>query len=367
MKINQSGARFSAIVGIGEKIKKLSEQSGRDYLYLNRGVNSVCNIDLNEVVKQIDFNSSTIQVYPPNSGFPKLKSAINDVYFHGRTKAENLTISAGGMGGLDLVFQTLDIEKILLPRFYWGAYGHISKIRNVLNETYDSLPVLKKLSDKLQNTAVIICDPNNPVGNKYDDAEVLETVRILNKSGAVVIFDSPYRRVFYDRDEPMFKDLSQLENVIIVESFSKSIGLSGQRLAFIHSNNEEFNRELGIRILYANNGINGFAQELVSQLLISDAGKKAVDNFREETVRDIGLNIKFLKERGLLASEFYKDSEPMGIFVVVNKTEQELLDKFIGTVSLSFFTKDEKEWAASYARICVSVPHSSFVEFFSKV
>ena len=119
--------------------------------------------------------------------------------------------------------------------------------------------------------------------------------------------------------------------------------------------------------MYANNGINGFAQEQVTQLLVSEAGRKAVDNFREETVRDIGLNIKFLKERGLLASEFYKDSEPMGIFVVVIKTDQELLEKSIGTVSLSFFTKVEKEWAASYARICVSVPHSNFVKFFSEV
>ena len=367
MKINQSGARFSAIVGIGEKIKKLSNQNGKEYLFLNRGINSVCNIDLKEVVKQIDFNSTTIQVYPPNSGFPGLKSAINKVYFHGHTRIDNLTISAGGMGGLDLVFQTLNIEKIMLPRFYWGAYAHISRIRNVSNETYDSLLGLKNLSDKLHNTAVIICDPNNPVGNKYDDEEVLETVRFLNKSGVVVIFDSPYRRVFYDRNESMFKDLSQLENVIIVESFSKSVGLSGQRLAFVHSSNEEFNREIGIRILYANNGINGFAQELVTQLLVSEAGRKAVDNFREETVRDIGLNIKFLKDRGLLATEFYKDSEPMGIFVVVNKSEEELLNKYIGSVSLSFFTKDEKEWAASFARICVSVPHSRFVEFFSKV
>jgi len=367
MKINQSGARFSAIVGIGEKIKKLSEETGQEYLFLNRGVNAVCNIELNDVVKQIDFNSNTIQVYPPNSGFPKLKNAINETYFHNQTKPENITISAGGMGGLDLVFQTLAIDRILLPQFYWGAYRNISIIRQLGNETYTSLAHLNDIKGGFKNTAVIICDPNNPVGNKYHDKEILETVRKLDQKGAVVIFDSPYRRVFYDRSDPMFSQLANFENVIVVESFSKSVGLSGQRLAFIHSMNSDFNSELGIRILYANNGINGFAQELVFELLSSPAGKKAVDDFRLSTVHDIELNIQYLQDHGILAEEFYQDSIPMGIFVIVNRSEKDLLDHYIGSVGLGFFTKDKKEEVADFSRICVSVPHNKFVQFFKKL
>ncbi len=367
MKINQSGARFSAIVGIGEKIKKLSDETGKEYLFLNRGVNAVCNIDLSEVVKLIDFNANTIQVYPPNSGFPKLKAAINDVYFHDRTNSENITISAGGMGGLDLVFQTLAIDKILLPEFYWGAYRNISIIRRLENQTYKNLASLNQHKGGFKDTAVIICDPNNPVGNKYDDHDILETIKTLDKQGAVVIFDSPYRRVFYDRDDDMFSQLAQLGNVVVVESFSKSVGLSGQRLAFVHSLNADFNSELGIRILYANNGINGFAQELVYELLSSEAGRKAVDDFRLATVHDIELNIRFLHEKGILAEEFYTDSDPMGIFVIVNRSEEELLDHYIGSVSLSFFTKDKKEEAAGFARICISVPHEKFTAYFAKL
>jgi len=367
MKINQSGARFSAIVGIGEKIKKLSEESGQEYLFLNRGVNAVCNIDLNEVVKQIDFNSNTIQVYPPNSGFPKLKNAINETYFHGKTESGNITISAGGMGGLDLVFQTLAIDRILLPQFYWGAYRNISIIRQLGNETYENLAHLNDYKGGFKDTAVIICDPNNPVGNKYNDHEILETIKKLDREGAVVIFDSPYRRVFYDRSDPMFAEIAVLENVVVVESFSKSVGLSGQRLAFIHSLNPEFNSELGIRILYANNGINGFAQELVYELLSTPAGKKAVDDFRLKTVHDIELNIQYLRDHGILAEEFYRDSTPMGIFVIVNRSEKELLDHYIGSVGLSFFTKDKKEEVAGFSRICVSVPHEKFIRFFRKL
>jgi len=365
MKINQSGARYSAIVGIGEKIRKMSAETGKEYLFLNRGINAVVNIDLSEVVKQIDFNSNTIQVYPPNSGFPKLKSAINDVYFLGKTNPENITVSAGGMGGLDLVFQVLNVADIVLPEFYWGAYTHICTIRNVPNETYKNLGWLRDNVDSLTGKAVIICDPNNQVGNKYNDDEILETAHLLNDKDVVVIFDSPYRRVFYDRDDPMFSRLAEMDNVVIVESFSKSVGLSGQRLAFVHSNNPDFNSEIGIRVLYANNGINGFAQELVYELLVSQVGRKAVDDFRTKTVHDIRQNIQFLKDNGLLANEFYRDSVPMGIFVIANKSEKELLDHYIGSVSLSYFTKTKKEEAEKYARLCVSVPSEKFIRFFS--
>ena len=367
MQINKSGARYSAIVGIGEKIRKMSADNGKEYLFLNRGINAVVNIDLSEVVKQIDFNSNTIQVYPPNSGFPKLKSAINDVYFLGKTNPENITISAGGMGGLDMIFQVLDVNDIVLPEFYWGAYAHISTIRKIPNETYKNLNWLRENVGILMGKAVIICDPNNPVGNKYNDDEVLETVRFLNNKGVVVIFDSPYRRVFFERDDPMFSRLAEMDNVVIVESFSKSVGLSGQRLAFVHSNNSDFNNEIGLRVLYANNGINGFAQELVYELLTSPVGRKAVDEFRTKTVHDIQQNIKYLKDNGFLADEFYEDSVPMGIFVIANRSEKDLLDHYIGSVSLSYFTKTKKEEAEKYARLCVSVPNENFTRFFKSI
>ena len=77
MKVKASGATYSKITAIGEKVKLLEKQTGQKYLYLNQGVNAVCNIDLDEIVKLIDFNSRDIQVYQPMKGRPVLKQAIN--------------------------------------------------------------------------------------------------------------------------------------------------------------------------------------------------------------------------------------------------------------------------------------------------
>lgn len=367
MQINVSGAKLSAIVGIGEKIKKLSAQNGKEYLFLNRGINSVCHIDLREVVKTIDFNSNDMQVYPPGKGRKSFRDAINTEYFNGKSDPENISVTGGGMAGLDLVIQTLNVKSVLMPHYHWGSYNHILNIRSVPGEYYENFEELLASPENLKDSAVIIGDPGNPIGDKQSDTSILEVIATLNDLDVPVIFDSPYRRIFYDSSDKLYEILVSFENTIIVESFSKSVGLSGQRLGFIHSTNLDFNRELEIRLLYATNGINAFSQILVEKLLTTPEGKKAVSDFKETTREHIEKNINFLKEKNLLANEFYKLSPPVGIFVVVNKSEDELLENQIGSVSLSYFTKINKEEAGRYARICVSMPHEKFKLFMNNV
>ena len=334
MKINKSGAALSRIVQIGETLKELSQKSGKEYLPLNRGVNQVVNIDLTEVVKSINFNSPEIQVYPHGAGRPDLRAAINEEFFAGKSSPDNILITAGGMHALDLVAQTVNIGKLFLPSYYWGCYFKMLKIRSVESEGYDSQSDLLPMIDRLQGNAVLISDPSNPLGDKHDDEEQLNIIRALNDAGVVI---------------------------------SKSVGLSGQRLGFIHTCNKELHDELEVRVMYNTNGINGFAQELVLRLLTTPEGKKAVTAFKERTTRDIALNIEYLRARGLLAEEFYHGTTPQGIFVIVNRSEEELLEHYIGAVSLSFFTKTRQEYAKNYSRICVSVPHDKLVKYFETI
>ena len=366
MQINQSGAKFSAIVGIGEKLTELEEQSGEKYLRLNRGIPAVTNIDLSEVIPLIDFNSKEIQVYPANSGLKSLRTAISKYYFQNKADADNIFITAGGMNALDLVFKTLDVDEIYLPEFYWGAYVNIMKINNITHGTYFSFDEVENNLSKYSNATVLICDPNNPIGNKYDDKKLLLLIEKLQKNNTTIIWDSPYRKLFYEEDD-FYSRLLAFENVILVDSFSKSIGLSGQRLGYVHSINKEFNKELNINILYATNGINAFAQVLVEKILTTTQGQKAAKEFRKQTVEEMQLNIDYLKSRNFLAEEFYEDSSPIGIFTVVNMNEDELLNYKIGSVSLSYFTRANKEFGAKYARICISVPHSELKEYFDRI
>jgi aspartate aminotransferase len=361
----KSGAKFSAIVGIGEKIKKLSKETGQEYLMLNRGINAVTNIDLSKVIKLIDFNSGEIQYYPPARGHIELKNAINKSYFQDSADLNQILVTAGGTMGLDLLFQTLQVEKFYLPLFFWGTYAQILTIRKKSADFYESYEQIEQNIKKYPKSAFVFCDPNNPLGNKYDDEKMFNLISQLNDAGHIIIWDSPYRRVFTHDNDDFFYKLSKLENVIINESFSKALGLSGQRIGFIFNQDTNFMEELVLRLLFATNGINAFAQKLVTLLLSTPEGKNAVDEFKRITVNGIKKNIELLQKKELLAKEFYTDTSPMGIFVIVNKSQDELLEKRIGSVSLSYFTKLKPELGNKYARISVSVPPDKFEKFFS--
>lgn len=361
----KSGAKYSAIVVISEKLKKLKSM-GKEILFLNRGINAVVNINLSEVIPMIDFNSADIQVYPPNKGRPGLRKAINEAFFHNAAYLDNIFITNGGMSALDLIFKTLDATKVWVSSFYWGAYLNVLKINNIGFDFYENLEFIEKYIDRLKGAAVIFCDPNNPLGNKLEDKILLNLIEKLQKAGVVVIWDSPYRKLFYHwEDDDFYKRLIKFDNVIISESFSKSVGLSGQRIGFVHCSNKEFNEEFNIKLLFATNGINTFSQVLVEKLLTTKKGKLAVTNFKSKTTSEIQKNIQFLIDKKLLASEFYQDTKPLGIFVIANKSCDELLEQGIGSVPLNYFTTLPDDIANKYSRICVSVPHSEFVKFFS--
>ena len=368
MKINISKATFSSIVGIGQKVKQASLKSGEKYLELNRGVNAVTTIDLNNVINKIDFNSKELQVYAPNLGMDSLRKSIVNHYF--KSSIDNLnflsriSITPGGMPALDLVIQLLNVENIYFPNFYWGSYSKMATIRKKSFSFYKTLTDLD-FSQLNESSCIFICDPNNPTGIKLDDYYLLNVIEKINKTGAVIIIDCPYRKLFSQDD--FFDKVSQLSNVIITESFSKWIGLSGLRLGFIYSSNQDFNSELNIRLLYEFNGVSSASQLIVNQLLSAPEGLESAQKFRTITTEHIKKNINYLNENNLLVDSIYGDKIPIGIFAVISKSEDFLFQNKIGAVGLDKFVYHDKDLFSSYSRICVSVDHQQFKDYISKV
>jgi aspartate/methionine/tyrosine aminotransferase len=364
MKINISGATFSSIVGIGQKVKKAAKDSGNEYLELNRGVNLVVGIDLSKVVGDIDFNGKELQLYAPNLGIDSLKETIQKEYFPNyQEMASYVSITPGGMPALDLIIQMLDVKTIYFPQFYWGSYSKMATIRNKSFSFYKSLDSID-ISSFDENSCIFICDPNNPTGIKIDDLHLLTIIRQIADTGAVIIYDCPYRKLFYNNN--FFEQLLH-PNIIIAESFSKWTGLPGARLGFIASLNKEFNKELNIRLLYQFNAVSSVSQVLINTLLCTVAGRKAIEEFQKETRKHIKQNIQWLEQNNFLVEDIYNNQKPLGIFAIVNRSEDYLFDHKIGAVGLDKFVYHDKDTWSIYSRICVSVNHGKFVEFMKKV
>ncbi len=363
MKIARSGATPSAIVEVSRAIKRRSAEENVPYLHLERGVPGVQPIDLRSVLALVDVNSPAVQTYPPTAGQPALKEAINRVYFEGKASLDRLFITAGSSLGLDIAFQTIDTQVVALPLYHWGTYRKILQTRRRAPRFYATVEELRDHPDRYDGTAVVLCDPNNPVGDLQPDGLVLDTAERLGKSGAAVILDCPYRRLFFP-DDDFYVRASALPNVILLESFSKSLGLSGLRLGFAHVPDDDFAAEFGLRLALPTNGVDNLAQFAVAKLLSDPAGIQAAAEYQASTVADIGKNIAYLEHRNLLAGRFYAAAPCTGIFAVVNRTAEQLLAARIGAISMEFFTATEKEDAARFARINVAVPADAFKTYF---
>jgi aspartate/methionine/tyrosine aminotransferase len=215
---------------------------------------------------------------------------------------------------------------------------------------------------------VVVCDPNNPTGVKLNDEDLFKNLTGITSIGTTVIFDSPYRRMRRDRSDDFFRRISRMPNIVIVESFSKSLGMPGMRIAFLRSSDKELMKAVRTRLTYGFSGVNMFAQQVVEYLLTNPDGQQIVTEFKEQTNTEIIKNIQWLSVHGLLEQSLYTDT-PDGIFAIVNKSEEEMIANRIGAVSLDFFTElpELRERYANASRICVSVPHTRFVKFFSRL
>jgi hypothetical protein len=121
-----------------------------------------------------------------------------------------------------------------------------------------------------------------------------------------------------------------------------------------------------ISSLYKYNSISTVPQEIINQLLTSNQGQTAFDNYRRKTKEHVTKNIQYLSENGLLFDE-YTDI-PTGPFAIINKTFDELLSFKISSVPLNKFTfKNTEEHLKKVSRISVSVDHNLFVEYFDRV
>ncbi|PIE79384.1 MAG: hypothetical protein CSA15_03180 [Candidatus Delongbacteria bacterium] len=362
MPFKIENSKVSKIYLIGKEIRERELNSKDIFLKLNQGVNRVKNPEIEEFIKNIDFEERHFS-YPPNNGLFPLRKVINEEFFDGKADSEDIVISPGSVGALDMIFQLLDIDNFYIPTFFWGPYKIMSDRRGLNCKYYDGF--IENLDSR---DGIIICDPNNPTGEKLDDDKLYEWIKILDSKGVIIIFDSPYRRLFTDRSDTFFQKLSKLENVVIVESFSKSLSLPGGRIGFIHSTNKPFTKEISSRFLYSCGGVSTFAQVIVENLLSNPLGIEKIKEFKKNTTSHIKKNLSWLYDNGLIERSIYK-RRPEGLFAIVNRSERDLMKNFIGAVELPFFTevKEYKEKYANCSRICVSVDHGEFVRYLERV
>ena len=151
---------------------------------------------------------------------------------------DNTAILLGN--GSDEIIQVLAVALSGTDRYYLAPepsfvmYRHITEILNVgycgvqlspPDFGLDQAAMVAAIK-KYQPALVFIAWPNNPTGNLFDQAAVLEVIR---HAPGLVVIDEAYHAF---SGESFISRLEEFENLLVMRTFSKS-GLAGIRLGFL--------------------------------------------------------------------------------------------------------------------------------------
>jgi aspartate aminotransferase len=187
--------------------------------------------------------------YMPNAGFSETRAAMaRKVNREHRldASAEHVVMCVGAAAGLNVVMKTIlnPGDEVIVTRPYFVEYGSYVTNHGGVLRTVDPTSdfglspenVGAALSSK--TAAVLLNSPNNPTGKIYSENSIKALGAILDahakKTGHTValVVDEPYRDLVYGgKITPPVA--CHYNATIIVNSFSKSLSLAGERIGYI--------------------------------------------------------------------------------------------------------------------------------------
>ncbi len=188
--------------------------------------------------------------YMNNAGYEDVReiiaNSVNNKY-HTSFRKENLIMTVGAAGGLNVILKTLlnPKDEVIVFAPYFGEYrnyvsNYDGKLIVIPPNTVDFQPNLAEFKQAItKNTkAVIVNSPNNPTGVVYSEETIINLANILNEkqeelnTSIYLISDEPYRELVYDGVEVPYLT-KYYKNTIVGYSFSKSLSLPGERIGYL--------------------------------------------------------------------------------------------------------------------------------------
>lgn len=260
---------------------------------------------LESLKKYVSGEYKGIHRYMSNAGYPDVREKIAEslqAESGVELSGENVVMTVGAAGGLNVVFKALlnPGEEVIVFAPYFVEYNfyadnHGGKTVVVPPDTATFEPDLKALEKLItpKTKAILINTPNNPTGVIYREEMLKQISKLLSEkekefgTTIYVLSDEPYGKIIYD-DAKMPSMLSIFDNGIIVNSFSKSLGLAGERIGYIAVSSRIKDVNLLISALAFCNRTLGFVNAPgLFQKVIADSLNVKVDVADYKKKRDI--------------------------------------------------------------------------------
>lgn len=275
-------------------------------------------------------NKPGMHGYMSNAGYEDVRKKIADSISKetGLSLTEqHIMMTCGAAGGLNVVLKSIlnpDEEVLILAPFfveylsYVDNHGGKTVIIPTAKDSFD--PDLEVLKEKItsKTKAIIINSPNNPSGHIYSEDTLTKLFNILLEKGEeynttiCVISDEPYTKLVYD-DYKVPSILKLYKNSFVVNSFSKSLSLPGERVGYIAVNPQMKDLDLVVACLATCNRSLGYVNApALFQKVIGAAIDATVDVNIYKERRDALYNI--------LSSLGFSCIKPHGAFYLFPKS-----------------------------------------------
>lgn len=128
--------------------------------------------------------------------------------------------------------------------------------------------LIKKINANTR--AILLCNPNNPSGTVYSEAELRQFLEICETHNLFLIVDETYRKLVFDNiPNPSILEIAKDNpRVIMIDSLSKRFSLCGARIGGIFSYNKDFLEKV-LKLAQARLASPSIAQYACSQMLSS--------------------------------------------------------------------------------------------------
>ena len=179
--------------------------------------------------------------YTPTQGDPDLIKAISLHLEETRdVPPDDLFIIAGVSAGIYLTFQVLldPGDEVILPDPYFVMYKHLAHLvdaKPIYLDTYpDFTYPTRKLEDAVtpRTKLIVLNSPSNPTGKVMNTAEVERVIEVAERQDSFLLSDEIYENFLYDT-ESLPSPYGRYAKTILLNGFSKSLGVTGWRLGYV--------------------------------------------------------------------------------------------------------------------------------------
>jgi len=302
-----------------------------------------------------EFDPERLHRYIPGSEESRLRRAILHRFAGAGVRQDHLFLGHGSFNLLERVihkFLRADVMGGVGPQFsevpseFVAAGGRYEAIPLVEPDAALPLAALERAIESRNWSALYIDNPNNPLGRAFPPADLERLAASCDRHGVALLVDEAFGDYVIDENSAAHL-VPRYRNVIVVRSFSKALGLAGERIGYAFFSEElaHVYRQIDVP----------FEPGIVAQTLACAtlADPTWIEHVRADVRRNKRAIVGALEGTGLRVLPTHPEVAILAIHGPGRDLVRELRDRGVAALPGSSFSHTHPAWDDSYCRVRV--------------